>query len=101
MADCSGRIKCPNHDLNGLGSMIILDFQECENDGDIDSDSESEYSPSESSHASDNEFTDSDDEEEEGPDGESCSGGLEENQADTAKPKTPRPDTPWKTRNTE
>ena len=49
--------------------------------------------PSESSHASDYEFTDSDDDEEEGPD--------DENQAETAIPQTPRPDTPWKTRYTE
>ena len=93
--------------INQSPNTINLDldqqqiFQECEIDDEIESDSESEYSPSESSHASDNEFTDSDDEEEEGPDGEGYSGGLEENQADTAKPKTPRPDTPWKTRNTE
>ena len=65
--------------------------QECEHDGELGSDSESEYSPSESSHESDYEFTDSDDEDEEGPDEESCSGAFEENQ-----PKAPRPDTPWK-----
>lgn len=65
--------------------------QECEYDEEVVSDSESEYSPSESSHESDYELTDSDDEDEEGPDEESCSGALEENQ-----PKAPRPDTPWK-----